>query len=43
MKVKYSICEKCNKRRKFDVKFRLRNFPFIFALACSKCNTMYYY
>ncbi len=43
MKEKKGECIKCDKEVKYNTKFRIKNFPFVFALACEDCGLMYYY
>jgi hypothetical protein len=38
MKEKICYCIKCKKRTIHNTKFRLLNFPFIFALSCNECG-----
>lgn len=36
-------CTYCEKKAGYDQKFRLRNFPLCWALACKNCGQMLYY
>lgn len=41
--VKKIMCSKCDKKTEHNHKFRIKNIPFFWALACDECGMMVYY